>query len=63
MHKYRFAVNPYDMEKWINEMATQGWHLKGFTWVRFTFERGEPDSYIYRHDELEWGAAHENDYL
>lgn len=44
-------------------MAAQGWHLKKFLWVRFTFERGEPISYIYRHDELEWGTPRENDYL
>lgn len=63
MHKYRFVFNPYDMEKWINDMAAQGWHLKKFTWLRFSFERGEPGSHIYRHDELEWGTAHGDDYL
>ncbi len=64
MHKYRWVVNPYDIEKWINEMATQGWHLQKFTWTRFTFERGEPGSYIYRHDELDrLGAPYEDEYL
>ena len=28
MNKYRLAVNPYDIEKWVNDMARQGWHLK-----------------------------------
>jgi len=64
MHKYRLLVNPYDIEKWVNEMASQGWYLQKFTWIRFTFERGEPGSYIYRHDELErFGASYEEEYL
>jgi hypothetical protein len=64
MHKYRLMINPYAIEKWVNDMACQGWHLKKFTWIRFTFERGEPGSYIYRHDELErFGTHYEEDYL
>jgi len=64
MNKYRLAVNPYDIEKWVNDMARQGWHLKKFAWIRFTFERGEPGSYIYRHDELErYGASYEDEYF
>ncbi|MEY9976828.1 DUF2812 domain-containing protein [Lysinibacillus sp. RC79] len=64
MDKYRFVVNPYDIEKWVNDMASQGWHLKKFTWIRFTFERGDPSSYIYRYDELErFGASYEDEYL
>jgi len=47
MHKYRLMINPYAIEKWVNDMACQGWHLKKFTWIRFTFERGEPGRYIY----------------
>ncbi|WP_433596177.1 DUF2812 domain-containing protein [Lysinibacillus xylanilyticus] len=64
MDKYRLVVNPYDIEKWVNDMASQGWLLKKFTWIRFTFERGEPGSYIFRHDELErFGASYEDEYL
>ncbi|MFC9541150.1 DUF2812 domain-containing protein [Lysinibacillus sp. NPDC056959] len=64
MDKYRLVVNPYDIERWVNDMANQGWHLKKFTWIRFTFERGEPGSYIYRHDELErFGTSYEDEYL
>ena len=59
MHKYHFDWNPYSLEKWVNEMAAHNWHLKKFPWVRFTFEPGEPSSYSYRHDELEWGTPHE----
>lgn len=64
MDRYRLAINPYDIEKWVNDMASQGWHLKKFTWIRFTFERGDPGSYIYRHDELARnGASYEDEYL
>ncbi|GAB0169380.1 DUF2812 domain-containing protein [Lysinibacillus sp. CTST325] len=64
MDKYRLTVNPYDIEKWVNDMASQGWHLKKFAWIRFTFERGEPGSYIYRHDEMErYGASYEDEYI
>jgi|GEM_PF-4459121 len=31
MNKYRLAVNPYDIEKWVNDMARQGWHLTSFS--------------------------------
>jgi len=64
MHRYRLMINPYAIENWVNDMACQGWHLKNFTWIRFTFERGEPASYIYRHDEMERFDKHyEEDYL
>ncbi|MGG2107321.1 DUF2812 domain-containing protein [Lysinibacillus pakistanensis] len=64
MHKYWLVMNPYDIEKRVNEMASQGWHLKKFTWIRFTFEQDEPGSYIYRHDELErFGSTYEDEYL
>jgi len=64
LHKYWLVMNPYDIEKRVNEMASQGWHLKKFTWIRFTFEQDEPGSYIYRHDELErFGSTYEDEYL
>ncbi|QGG51123.1 DUF2812 domain-containing protein [Lysinibacillus pakistanensis] len=64
MHKYWLVMNPNDIEKRVNEMASQGWHLKKFTWIRFTFEQDEPGSYIYRHDELErFGSTYEDEYL
>jgi len=64
LHKYWLVMSPYDIEKRVNEMASQGWHLKKFTWIRFTFEQDEPGSYIYRHDELErFGSTYEDEYL
>ncbi|WP_342546305.1 DUF2812 domain-containing protein [Lysinibacillus sp. FSL K6-4013] len=63
MHKYRLMINPYAIEKWVNDMASLGWHLKKFTWIRFTFERGAPNSNIYRHDEFwRFGSPYEEDY-
>lgn len=45
------------LTKWLAKVGK-------FTWIRFTFERGEPSSYIYRHDELErFGASYEDEYL
>lgn len=35
-------------ERWLNEMAMQGWLLVQVGFCRYTFEKGEPGSYIYR---------------
>ena len=35
-------------EKWLNEMARQGWVLVSVGFLRFTFERCEPEEYIVR---------------
>lgn len=35
-------------ERWLNEMAMQGWMLVEVGFCRYTFEKGEPGSYIYR---------------
>lgn len=35
-------------EKWLNEMARQGWVLVSVGFLRFTFERREPEEYIVR---------------
>lgn len=48
--RYRFYLDFEKEEKWINEMATQGWHLKKFSLGRFTFTQGEPGSFIYRNE-------------
>ncbi|KOS64169.1 MULTISPECIES: DUF2812 domain-containing protein [Lysinibacillus] len=41
MDKYRLVINPYDIEKWVNDMASQGWHLQKFTWIRFILKNVE----------------------
>ena len=49
--KYRFiwAWNDQKEEKWLEEMAAQGWHLVSGG-IRFVFERGEPRRMRYRLD-------------
>lgn len=37
-------------ERWLREMARQGWHLRQAALVRFVFERGEPADVVYRLD-------------
>ena len=37
-------------ERWLADMARQGWHLRGPAVLRFTFDRGEPAEVVYRLD-------------
>lgn len=56
----RFFVDHEKEEKWINDMAEQGWHLQKFWSFVFIFEKGEPGAYIYRNEMV---LARKNDYL
>ncbi len=35
-------------ERWLNEMAIEGWALQSVGWCRYTFERTEPGEYTIR---------------
>ena len=35
-------------ERWLNEMAMEGWALQSVGWCRYTFERTEPGEYTIR---------------
>ena len=35
-------------ERWLNEMAMEGWALVAVGWCRYTFERCEPGAYTIR---------------
>lgn len=48
--RYRYYLDYEKEEKWINEMAEQGWHLKKWFLGRFTFAKGDPGSFIYRNE-------------
>ncbi|MFJ7640234.1 DUF2812 domain-containing protein [Peribacillus sp. NPDC097225] len=48
--RYRFYLDYEKEEKWINEMAAHGWHLKKFSLGRFTFTKGEPGAFLYRNE-------------
>lgn len=58
--KFRFFIDHEHEEKWINDMAEQGWHLKKFWPFVFVFEKGEPGAYIYRNEMV---LARKNDYF
>lgn len=50
MTKYRwFWVWDFDKEeRWLNEMAANGWNLVSVGYCRYIFEKGEPGAYTYR---------------
>ena len=56
---YRFYLDYEKEEKWINEMAAHGWHLKKFSFGRFTFTKGEPDAFIYRNEFISGMSTNE----
>ena len=35
-------------ERWLNEMASRGWHFAGHRFGGYHFEQGEPGEWIYR---------------
>ena len=44
-----FWVWEYEKEeRWLNEMALEGWALQSVGWCRYTFERTEPGEYTIR---------------
>lgn len=52
MWKFRLFFDDQKEEKWINEMAAQGWHFKRSFLRGYFFEKGEIGEYIYRCDLL-----------
>lgn len=50
--KVRFYLDYEKEETWINEMAANGWHLKGYFFFFYTFIKGEPGTFIYRTEFL-----------
>lgn len=48
IYKLWFVWDYDKEEKWLNEMARQGWVLVSVGFLRFTFERCEPEEYIIR---------------
>ncbi len=58
VRKFRWFWDDADhtMERWLQDMARQGLHLKRVTCIRtlFIFERGEPLDVAYRVDFLLW---------
>ncbi|MGD6855801.1 DUF2812 domain-containing protein [Bacillus infantis] len=62
--RYRFYLDAEKEEKWINEMAEEGWNLKTFTLGWFTFIKGEPGTFIYRNEFISGMSKEEkNEYF
>lgn len=44
-------------EKWINDMSAQGWQLVKARLLRYDFEQGKPQEYLYKLELLEKDTA------
>jgi hypothetical protein len=45
-----FAWDDEKEEKWLEQMAASGWHLKSVAPYFYTFQRGDPETVTYRLD-------------
>jgi hypothetical protein len=45
---YRFYFDYEKEERWLNEMASKGWHFVRYRLGRYRFEQGEPGAWVYR---------------
>lgn len=59
MKKRKVFFNYQKEEKWINEMAKEGWHLENYTFACYIFEKGAPGEYDYCIELLEDGPKTE----
>lgn len=48
--KVIFAWEDEKEEKWLEQMATEGWHLQGVAPFLYSFVQGAPEKLIYRLD-------------
>lgn len=48
LYRFWFVWNYDKEEKWLNDMAREGWALVSVGFCRFTFEKTEPEEYIIR---------------
>jgi hypothetical protein len=62
---YRLYSDYEKEERWLNEMAGQGWHLVSFRLGAYRFEQGEPGGWIYRIELLpaDRGSSASQEYL
>ena len=66
VNKLLFIWDWDEEERWLNEMADQGWHFVKYGFpCRYTFEQGEPGAYQYRLQALNSriGSKESQDYL
>lgn len=48
IHKWFWVWDFEKEEKWLNQMASEGWALKSIGYCRYDFEKCEPAQYIVR---------------
>ena len=62
---HRLYMDYEKEERWLNEMASRGWHLVRYRLGGYRFEQGEPGEWIYRIELLpaEPGSAASQEYL
>lgn len=52
IRKVFFIWDWEEEERWLNEMAAEGWNLVQVGFCRYAFEKGEPCTYQYRLEAL-----------
>lgn len=66
VNKLLFIWDWDEEERWLNEMAAQGWHFLKYSFpFRYTFERGKPSAYQYRLQAMDnrIGSKESQEYL
>ena len=66
VNKLLFIWDWDEEERWLNEMADQGWHFVKWNFpCRYTFEQGEPGAFQYRLQALNnrIGSKESQDYI
>jgi hypothetical protein len=62
MVKYRYYIDKDKEEKWLNQMADNGWALQNFAYTRYTFAPCVPGEYSYQIDMLDNWAGESTDF-
>ena len=60
LHKIFWVWEYEKEERWLNEMAQEGWALKKASFCTFVFEKTEPGEYIIRVETLDNSSDFEN---
>lgn len=60
MHKWFWVWEFEKEERWLNEMAQEGWSLKKASFCTYVFEKTEPGEYIIRVETLDNSSDFEN---
>lgn len=58
--KRRFFINFEKEEKWLNDMASNGYNLIACQFAKYTFQKGMPGEFYYRLELLDHSPSHED---